>query len=88
MTEAAWTLILRSRPQKVLGRVDAPTRARLVAHLREMERDPWIGTKLRGYEDVYRVRVGQWRIVYVIDADHRRVVVLRIMARGNVYDHL
>ena len=42
--------------------------------------------KLRGYKDLWRIRVGDFRVVYIID-DHRKMVsVTRIAHRREVYD--
>jgi len=32
-------------------------------------------TKLRGYENTYRVRVGDLRIVYEVDWDEKRILI-------------
>jgi mRNA interferase RelE/StbE len=42
--------------------------------------------KLRGYKDQWRVRVGDWRIVFIIDDAARLVSVTRIAHRREVYD--
>ena len=44
--------------------------------------------KLRGQEDVYRVRVGEYRVLYRIRDAERRVVVLNIGHRKDVYRRL
>ncbi len=41
--------------------------------------------KLSGEENLYRVRVGDYRILYKIQDDVLVVLVLRIMQRGGVY---
>jgi mRNA interferase RelE/StbE len=44
--------------------------------------------KLTGYRDLYRIRIGDWRIVYAVD-DARRSVDVRIVAhRREVYRDL
>jgi mRNA interferase RelE/StbE len=48
---------------------------------------PHGSTKLAGRSD-YRVRVGDWRIVYEVDDERRRVVVIRIAHRSDVYRRL
>ena len=40
--------------------------------------------KLRGM-DGYRIRVGDYRVLYVIDDNEQRVLVWRVMTRGDVY---
>jgi mRNA interferase RelE/StbE len=42
--------------------------------------------KLRGYTDLWRIRVGDYRIVYIIDDDRKIVSVTRIAHRRDVYD--
>jgi mRNA interferase RelE/StbE len=41
--------------------------------------------KLRGYKDHWRVRVGDWRLVYIIDDGARRVTITRVAHRREVY---
>lgn len=41
--------------------------------------------KLEGYEDEYRLRVGQMRILYTINDAIVTVIVLKAGYRGNVY---
>lgn len=42
--------------------------------------------KLRGYKDLWRIRVGDYRVVYIIDDDHKTVSVTRVAHRGDVYE--
>ncbi|HEV2381401.1 MAG TPA: type II toxin-antitoxin system RelE/ParE family toxin [Terriglobia bacterium] len=42
--------------------------------------------KLKGYKDQWRVRVGDWRVVYVIDDPAKRISVTRIAHRRDVYE--
>jgi mRNA interferase RelE/StbE len=42
--------------------------------------------KLRGYKDVWRVRVGDWRVVYIINDAAMLVSVTRVAHRSKVYD--
>jgi len=41
---------------------------------------------LRGFKDLWRIRVGDYRIVYAIDDDDGTVSVTRIAHRKNVYE--
>ena len=41
--------------------------------------------KLKGYKDQWRVRVGDWRVVYIIDDTAKVVSVTRIAHRSQVY---
>jgi mRNA interferase RelE/StbE len=42
--------------------------------------------KLKGYEDQWRIRVGDWRVVYIIDDAAKLVSVTRIAHRREVYE--
>jgi mRNA interferase RelE/StbE len=41
--------------------------------------------KLRGYKDQWRIRVGDWRVVYIIDDAAKVVIVTRVAHRREVY---
>lgn len=41
--------------------------------------------KLKGYKDQWRVRVGDWRVVYIIDDEAKLVSVTRVAHRSEVY---
>jgi mRNA interferase RelE/StbE len=42
--------------------------------------------KVKGYKDQWRVRVGDWRVLYIIDDATKRVSVTRIAHRREVYE--
>jgi mRNA interferase RelE/StbE len=41
--------------------------------------------KLKGYRDHWRVRVGDWRVLYIIDDAAKLVTITRIAHRREVY---
>jgi len=42
--------------------------------------------KLKGYTNQWRIRVGDWRVVYIIDDTAKLVSVTRIAHRREVYE--
>ena len=71
---------LRALPDSVLKRVDVRLRG-LAANPR-----PSGTVKLKGREgEGWRIRVGDYRILYTIDDAARRVIVYRIGLRSRVY---
>ncbi len=42
--------------------------------------------KLKGYQDTYRIRIGNYRIVYQIKDKELLVLVLNLGKRDNIYD--
>ena len=44
--------------------------------------------KLKGSEDVFRLRIGDYRILFFIDEEMKIVTVSKIDKRGRVYDRI
>ena len=42
-------------------------------------------TKLKGYDNTYRIRVGETRIVYAVSWTERKILVHYVGPRGNAY---
>lgn len=82
-----WQIVLLRQPEKVLRRLpkDFLQRMRIaIRGLAENPRPPGC-KKLSGYENLYRIRVGQWRISYAIENDRLVILVLEIAPRGDAY---
>jgi len=62
-------------------------RQRVVQRIRQLAADPRASgsEKLAGYTDRYRVRQGQYRIVYFIDDGRREVTIFKVGHRSDVY---
>jgi mRNA interferase RelE/StbE len=71
---------LEALPDSVLARV-----VKKVESLGHAPR-PTRCKKLRGYKDQWRVRVGDWRVVYIIDDTAKLISVTRIAHRREVYE--
>ena len=71
---------LEALPDNVLARV-----LQKIEALRHAPR-PAGCKKLKGYKDQWRVRVGDWRVVYIIDDAARLVSITRIAHRREVYE--
>ena len=71
---------LESLPDNVLARV-----LQKMNSLRTAPR-PAGRKKLKGYRDQWRVRVGDWRVVYIIDDAAKLISITRIAHRREVYE--
>jgi mRNA interferase RelE/StbE len=60
---------------------------RLIREAESLESNPRPpgSIKLRGEDDLYRVRVGDWRIIYRIEEDRLTVPVVRVGHRRDIY---
>ena len=66
-----------------------PATARLIREkLDQLAQDPYARnpnlTKLQGRPG-YRLRVGDWRVIYELEEDRLVILVLKVASRGGVY---
>ena len=82
-----YTITLLRDARKTLDKMDAELRGRMIRAMRILEGDPRHpgAIKMTGPEDLYRVRVGDWRMVYAIRDRELVVLVIRIGHRREVY---
>ena len=73
--------------ERQIAKLQLPDRVRVLRAIRALADEPLPpGTrKLTGYEDVWRVRVGVYRILYSIDGGRLLVLVLKVGHRKDVY---
>ena len=81
-------LEIKPSARKELENLSDSLIARLVPKIEGLATDPRPSgcRKLRGYQDLWRIRVGDYRVVYLIDDDRKMVSVTRIAHRRDVYD--
>jgi mRNA interferase RelE/StbE len=75
------------RVERALRKLDPPVRDRVLRTLRSLEADPRRegAKRLAGPGELWRVRVGDYRIVYEIRDDRLLVLVVRLGHRREVY---
>lgn len=79
-------VLLHRDARKFLEKLPKEDRERVLNKIRELE-DPFSikAVKVKGEEDVYRLRVGDYRILYFLDRERKIVVVAKIDRRERVY---
>jgi mRNA interferase RelE/StbE len=79
---------LKQSARKELERLPNALVARIIAKLESLEENPRPSgcKKLKGGDAEYRIRVGEYRIVYVIDDRRIIVTITRIRHRRDVYE--
>jgi mRNA interferase RelE/StbE len=85
-----YTVILERQVEKVLRRLPGEVLIRVDRLLLGLADDPRPAgcKKLKGCENLYRLRAGDWRIVYAIEEDRLIVLVVEIAPRGQAYRDL
>ena len=73
--------------EKQLRRLPRSDQERIASTLKSLAIDPLPSgaRKLSGYDDIFRVRVGRYRILYSISEQTLTVLVLKIGHRQSVY---
>jgi mRNA interferase RelE/StbE len=80
-------LIIKPSAEKQFAKLSARLRRRIMEAfdgLRENPRPPGC-VKVKGEADLWRIRVGDYRVVYTIEEDELIVLVVRIAHRKDVY---
>ncbi len=83
-------IYLTRRAEKDLKRISPEVRKRIEEKIRELALDPLPRgvAKLAGLKDAYRVRIGDYRILYRVYWEEKIVVVFRIALRKGAYKAL
>jgi len=84
---ACYNVIIKASAKKELATLPKPIIARLIAAIESLATDPRPNgvRKLTGTQDMYRVRVADYRIVYRIEDDRLIIEVVRVAHRKDVY---
>ena len=83
-----YTIMLKRQARKALMKMPSNAVALIKQKLDLLRQDPYAPNnnvkKLNGIEG-YRLRVGNWRVIYQIKDDQLEILVVKIGARGEVY---
>jgi mRNA interferase RelE/StbE len=90
MSKAHWQVIIHRKAEKILKRLDGETLERIRRAIRSLANEPRPAgiKKLIGHDNLYRLRAGDWRIIFAIEDDRLIVLVLEISTRGGAYRDL
>ncbi len=73
--------------EKQLRKLPREVQERLVRRMLLLAEDPFPqgARKLTGYDDVYRVRVGRYRILYSVSRRRLVIIILKVGQRKDIY---
>lgn len=82
-----YSVEIKQSAQKELDALDDSQFARVDRKILALSDNPRPGgsRKLQGYKDAWRIRVGDYRVIYIIDDTRKTVVVTRIAHRKEAY---
>ena len=79
-------LQLTSKAQKELDKIDDKTALRISQKIYQLESNPFgpNSQKLGGGKG-YRIRIGDWRVIYTVDKTAKTITIVIIRHRRDVY---
>lgn len=87
----SWRIEIKPSAEKQYHKLDRKTRQRIKQALRDLEAEtkPLLHPRVRPLtgklKGDYRVRVGDWRLLFTSDRESRLLHVYAILPRGNAY---
>lgn len=73
--------------EKELRTIDKQQISRIIEAVESLAIDPFSSQcrKLQGVESSYRIRIGDYRVVYQVNVEKKRVVIFHVRHRKDVY---
>ena len=87
MAQRRYSVVTAPAVDKQLSRLPRSIQRRLVETIEGLESNPRPhgAKKLEGHDNLWRVRVGNYRIIYTLEDERLLVLVVKIGHRGDVY---
>ncbi|MEA3281646.1 MAG: type II toxin-antitoxin system RelE/ParE family toxin [Euryarchaeota archaeon] len=76
-----------TRALKFLSKVEKVSKERIFKRIKELCEDPFPSDvkKLKGEKDVYRIRIGDFRVLYRTIPEDEVILIFRVDKRSRVY---
>jgi len=84
---ARYSIEISRTAEKQLKKLDPDDQRRVAKAMVALACDPYPqgSRKLTGYDDVFRIRVGRYRILYSVSGKKLIIIILKIGDRKDVY---
>ena len=88
MSSVAYTIIVIRPAQKEIRTLDQTVRSRILQALHSLADNPRPSgcRKLVGAQNRWRLRIGDYRVIYEIDDTDRGVNIIAVRHRGKAYE--
>jgi mRNA interferase RelE/StbE len=82
-----YSVVIKSSAQKELDALDDAVFSRIDRKILALAENPRPAgcKKLKGYKDLWRLRIGDWRVIYLIDDLAKLVSIIRVAHRREAY---
>ncbi len=84
-----YKILIEKKVKSELDRISRKDLLKIFEHISALKIEPRpLGTrKLRDSENLWRIRIGDYRVVYEINDKGKIIIILRIKHRKDVYKH-
>ena len=82
-----YRISIKSSAAKELKKLPSELQHRIANKIEQLIEDPRLSgvIKLKGNDNLYRCRVGEYRLIYKIDDSEKKIVITRVRHRKDVY---
>ena len=80
-----YKIVLKKKAKKFIDKLPLPEKKRIISAIEKLPDGEDI-KRLQGYDDVLRLRVGTYRIIYTVDNGKLGVTVIDAGNRGQIYN--
>ena len=80
-----YEMIIKKKAKKFIDKLPVNERKRVVAEIKQLPNGEEI-KKIKGHNDLFRLRVGNYRIIYTVDHGILTVFVIDAGNRGEIYN--
>ena len=87
MSERLYTVSIGKVAQREIRSLDQTVRARVIKAIRTLSNPRPEGCiKLVGSSNLWRIRIGDWRVLYEIADENSEVIIVGVRHRSRAYD--
>ena len=85
-----YTLLIERDAEKGFKRIPKNISNKLITKIKSLKDNPKPGgcRKITGSENDYRVRVGDYRVIYEINENNKQVIILAVGHRKDIYKNI
>ncbi len=82
-----YRLDYRKSVEKDLRKIPSKDLNRIVNRIQSLSNNPHpdYSTKIKGHQNLYRIRQGNYRVVYSVDSQELQVLIIHVAHRKDVY---
>ncbi len=82
-----YKIVFRKSAEKQLLKLPQPVGLKIIGLIKQLPENPIPGNakKMSGFQNVYRIRSGVYRVIYSVENDKLIIEVIKIGHRQNIY---